>query len=933
MSTDRRTKKKTNTVEDVFAFLETITVRNGINYNDETLQSACPWVVADHIAELVDELFPYEMYKVFDTCGGLGINALAFARAAVVHSYESRQQQFEFLVQNIEEFELEPRRINTYDKPFVGLKNREENSVIFIDLPREKGPLEEMVFGSGVTLRNMVEKTKYAPTFFVMRVGAVRTNVLKIRDSLRLDDRTYLVLMDGSVVRDTLAPRMHVHFDTERNTTRIISPISVASRATAHDTHVHFDDVANMDDIESMLGDTWGDFVAQRGADGEIGGEVEGEENGMYPDTRLKTKYPYPVPSRSPDGLIHGELGISEDPFLLKPDTGAFSIPDQVSVPSPVLFKEDLPANSPRNFSFSPSMSQTDMNLGINHADNVRGMESIYSTPFPSASDFPSENSFTNVINSEQEVTGMAGTRKQKSPSRSPFVSKEKDSFSETKTFSPMRGGGKNEKISKSPFAKSPAKRSPTKKARASKSLTPQFVRNALNPPPIEWVNSLREFLYDFMEPFVPDDDTRLAMLDERAMPIWIAAFTTRSADEKNNYEELETIGDRLCEPSFALYIFSKYGSEDNIISNSEMTETKNRYMAKELQAERSMKYGFINHVRLGDRRATRDLHEDIYESFVGALFITAEMIDSDNASPDLIRRHLQHLPSNLRFRGELNGLGFILVRTFHQWEFENTKIDLSIRPPTSFVQQSLRALKIRFENDDIEHYTVDDQDDPENLGITATISLPPNTSNALARVLSEGRYPPIQLRPILGVGHADEFDEKTKERAKQLAYKEAAEYLKSMGMTEEFVARKKEELLWSEQDPAAVRAMYDRAARDGIKKIEIKILRDTGKNNRVAQLLGYRVSEKKTHKHEEPERLQSGQGGTDRQAVKDAIFRYTGMAKLASPVKPSYNPKPYGQHNPGGVYPSQAAPYSSNYRGPSRPGKLPSTGARAFQY
>lgn len=105
---------------------------------------------------------------------------------------------------------------------------------------------------------------------------------------------------------------------------------------------------------------------------------------------------------------------------------------------------------------------------------------------------------------------------------------------------------------------------------------------------------------------------------------IWMDAFTTEIFDPNNNYETIETIGDKALKPAYALYSVNRfYGIDQNSI-----TALDNKYMTKDYQPHFSKALGLTNHVRTvggtSDMVKTK-VAEDIFESVAGAFFQICE--------------------------------------------------------------------------------------------------------------------------------------------------------------------------------------------------------------------------------------------------------------------------------------------------------------------
>ena len=69
-----------------------------------------------------------------------------------------------------------------------------------------------------------------------------------------------------------------------------------------------------------------------------------------------------------------------------------------------------------------------------------------------------------------------------------------------------------------------------------------------------KWETDLRNFIYTTLAKFIPDEKVRTELVSEKAMPYWITAFTHESYDPLNNFEDLETLGDKMLKSVFIRY-------------------------------------------------------------------------------------------------------------------------------------------------------------------------------------------------------------------------------------------------------------------------------------------------------------------------------------------------------------------------------------------
>jgi dsRNA-specific ribonuclease len=138
----------------------------------------------------------------------------------------------------------------------------------------------------------------------------------------------------------------------------------------------------------------------------------------------------------------------------------------------------------------------------------------------------------------------------------------------------------------------------------------------------------LAQFLGDLLSKILGSSEktkvTIKKMLQGKNEKLWIQSFTHFTYDQDENYERAEFIGDTFCKPSFCLYLTQAY---DEDFTEKQLTELYNVYMAKMEQEKiaRKMKLDLYLRVNENNQSNTARLLTDLFESFVGTLYYTAE--------------------------------------------------------------------------------------------------------------------------------------------------------------------------------------------------------------------------------------------------------------------------------------------------------------------
>jgi dsRNA-specific ribonuclease len=142
-----------------------------------------------------------------------------------------------------------------------------------------------------------------------------------------------------------------------------------------------------------------------------------------------------------------------------------------------------------------------------------------------------------------------------------------------------------------------------------------------------QWAINLQSFIYDLLEPIIPDKEKRKKYVDEKTMPIWIRAFTHPSynINTGQNFENLEFIGDKMLGLTFSKYIMDKFPNENE----QGYTELNRAYMSAEIQGKLSRGLNLPSYLRVAVSKEKMSMNDvkDIFESFFGALMYTSDKV------------------------------------------------------------------------------------------------------------------------------------------------------------------------------------------------------------------------------------------------------------------------------------------------------------------
>jgi dsRNA-specific ribonuclease len=123
----------------------------------------------------------------------------------------------------------------------------------------------------------------------------------------------------------------------------------------------------------------------------------------------------------------------------------------------------------------------------------------------------------------------------------------------------------------------------------------------------------LKELLMTFLE-----EDKIPALLNKESMKLWRRSFTHITYDPEDNYETLESVGDKVLSYTFKTMLYQRFPD----ITASELNNLDQHYMSTHLQSLMSAKMGLSNWLRVNGEvpKTSEKIREDLYESFFGTI-------------------------------------------------------------------------------------------------------------------------------------------------------------------------------------------------------------------------------------------------------------------------------------------------------------------------
>ena len=297
----------------------------------------------------------------------------------------------------------------------------------------------------------------------------------------------------------------------------------------------------------------------------------------------------------------------------------------------------------------------------------------------------------------------------------------------------------------------------------------------------VKWSQGLKQFLrYDILPKIVRSEAALDKLVSPDAMKIWEVAFTNESFNPNvgENYEELELAGDVNLAAAYVKFMRASYP----LITRSQLSEFRTKYLAKEFQSKLSASLGFGNHIRSHFRNNTHVL-EDVLESFFGALDLIGDQEFKFGAGSGLVYNMVVELYKDVEVDWEVTlGNPKTRVKEFYEgMQWINPKPPVSEKVPTEMIEN-------------------------EDGSVTFSILVP---QKGLDYLKSIG----IALENNILVTST----ENTKKYAEVIAYRLAVRRLEDLGLTDQFLAKfKRSKDLTTQELIPYIEAIKPRLAEEG---------------------------------------------------------------------------------------------------------------------
>jgi dsRNA-specific ribonuclease len=314
-----------------------------------------------------------------------------------------------------------------------------------------------------------------------------------------------------------------------------------------------------------------------------------------------------------------------------------------------------------------------------------------------------------------------------------------------------------------------------------------------------EWVLEFQNYINELLRIVIPEDEKRNKLIEPQYMPIWIRAWTheTYNSDPMQNYERLETQGDGLLTYAFRDYI----GESLPDSTSAQLSEYKSRYMSVEFQPlfakQLKMSHWLLaNGIDMASDNNVH-IHEDLFESFFGAITIIMKTIN----------------------RGKESVIAYNYIARI----FAKTKFDKRI------VRGKPKTILVQYGNRFGWELPVEHNREAGNRHI-ATVDF---SEEGLQFINRHGK---THLTNPIGKGEAG-----SAKLAMTLAYKDALSRFDDAGITHEWVVAQRTKLTFSQFDPALVERVINKVMEKyGLDSLKFVTPKSTSTQHyKIIQLMG----------------------------------------------------------------------------------------------
>jgi dsRNA-specific ribonuclease len=349
----------------------------------------------------------------------------------------------------------------------------------------------------------------------------------------------------------------------------------------------------------------------------------------------------------------------------------------------------------------------------------------------------------------------------------------------------------------------------------------------------------MEEFIRGVFNKFIPSLYNDKRIIDQYFSPsnmkIWQQAFTHKTFDAQDNYEQLEHEGDRVLSLVFTTYVIDLFNLNKKEISESIITNLKNHYMSKSQQAPLAEKMELTKIVRYRHIKLSTSIAEDVFEAFFGALYRVGNSVIVDTVP---------------KF-----GKGFVdcyslITNLFRDVQFSQRHIEGNA---VTILQQLFNQLSLGKIQEDVKE---------EHIGYNTMYSFTIYSNSDSYKFMKDNFN--VEIPKVLGTG-----SNISKKIAKMEAYEKGLEWFRSHNVSNEYIKN-----LTERKDFEKFGAIYGdvkrKATDNGFQSLEFDYIRIENTQTVVSQLIGISKAGRR-------EILQSLVSDTPYDGKRTVLYQYVG--------------------------------------------------------
>ena len=177
----------------------------------------------------------------------------------------------------------------------------------------------------------------------------------------------------------------------------------------------------------------------------------------------------------------------------------------------------------------------------------------------------------------------------------------------------------------------------------------------------IKWCQEFYTYIHAMLKIIVPVEKERIIdmILNKQTLKVWIRAFTHRTTNLnlEENYEPLESVGDKVLKNAFSIYYFERYPAAGPNDLNNATKDTQ----SDEAQGEIGDKMGLMDWCKLDSIfQGNMTIKEDLQEAFAGAITVILNEKNIYGYSTDIFVNMFKLLYDDYEFNSKIDAATFV---------------------------------------------------------------------------------------------------------------------------------------------------------------------------------------------------------------------------------------------------------------------------------